>query len=200
MENKNNENKEIKVILLGDCGVGKTNIISRYLYNEFRDVEASTMGSYYATKELKINDKKVVLNIWDTAGQEKYLSVTKMLIQESKIIILCYSITDEDSFQHLNHWLKSVVDIIGNDFILGILANKTDLYENEKVSEDRGRQYATEHEGIFKLTSAKIDKEGIDEYFNILVEKYLSAEGDSLNTSKNTVLKVDELKNKRKCC
>ena len=158
------------------------------------------MGSYYATKELKINDKKVLLNIWDTAGQEKYLSVTKMLIQESKIIILCYSITDEDSFQNLNHWLKSVVDIIGNDFILGILANKTDLYENEKVSEDRGRQYATEHEGIFKLTSAKTDKEGIDEYFNILVEKYLSAEGDSLNTSKNTVLKVDELKNKRKCC
>ena len=194
------DTKEIKVILLGDCGVGKTNIISRYLYNEFRDVEASTMGSYYATKELEVNGTTVLLNIWDTAGQEKYMSVTKMLIQDSKILILCYSITDPVSFQNLNSWLQSVIEIIGSGFTLGIIANKKDLYENEKVSEEEGRKFATEHNAIFKLTSAKKDKEGIDEFFESLVEKYLLEEGKLPSSSKNNIIITNDVKKNKKCC
>ena len=169
-----NENvEEIKIILLGNCGVGKTNIITRYVNNEFRDDEIATLSSYYVTKKLIINDKKISANIWDTAGQEKYMSVTKMLIQETDILILCYSIVDELSFKNLDIWLNSVLEVIGEDYTLGILGNKSDLIENEKISEEEGQNYADEHNALFKLVSAKVDKVGIDKYFHSLIERYI---------------------------
>ena len=170
-----NENiDEIKIILLGNCGVGKTNIITRYVNNEFREDEIATLSSYYVTKKLVINNKKISANIWDTAGQEKYMSVTKMLIQETDILILCYSIVDEVSFKNLDIWLNSVIEVIGEDFTLGILGNKSDLIENEKISEEEGENYANEHNALFKLVSAKVDKVGIDKFFHSLIERYIN--------------------------
>ena len=170
-----NENiDEVKIILLGNCGVGKTNIITRYVNNEFREDEIATLSSYYVTKKLVINNKKISANIWDTAGQEKYMSVTKMLIQETDILILCYSIVDEVSFKNLDIWLNSVIEVIGEDFTLGILGNKSDLIENEKISEEEGENYANEHNALFKLVSAKVDKVGIDKFFHSLIERYIN--------------------------
>ena len=201
-----NENvEEIKIILLGNCGVGKTNIITRYVNNEFRDDEIATLSSYYVTKKLIINDKKISANIWDTAGQEKYMSVTKMLIQETDILILCYSIVDELSFKNLDIWLNSVLEVIGEDYTLGILGNKSDLIENEKISEEEGQNYADEHNALFKLVSAKVDKVGIDKYFHSLIERYindnerLNKKGKRTNIQRISHNSVND-KPKKKCC
>ena len=197
--------KEIKIILLGNCGVGKTNIIIRYVNNEFREDEIATLSSYYVTKKLIINDKKIILNIWDTAGQEKYMSVTKMLIQETDILILCYSIIDEVSFKNLDIWLNSVLEVIGDDFTLGILGNKSDLIENEVISEEEGEKYAKEHNAIFKLVSAKVDKIGIEKFFNSLIERYMNdTERTQRKVQKNNTQKINNNlkkgKHKKKCC
>ena len=197
--------EEIKIILLGNCGVGKTNIIIRYVNNEFREDEIATLSSYYVTKKLIINDKKIILNIWDTAGQEKYMSVTKMLIQETDILILCYSIVDEVSFKNLDIWLNSVIEVIGDDFTLGILGNKSDLIENEVISEEEGEKYAKEHNAIFKLVSAKVDKIGIEKFFHSLIERYINdTERTQRKVQKNNTQKINNNlkkgKHKKKCC
>ena len=84
----NDNDNEIKMILLGDCGVGKTNIISRYLKNEFKETQMTTSGANYAMKKISLDGINLQINIWDTAGQERYRSVTKMLLQDSQILLL----------------------------------------------------------------------------------------------------------------
>jgi len=199
---------DIKMILLGDCGVGKTNIISRYLKNEFKEKEMSSTGANYAMKKIKINGINFNLNLWDTAGQEKFRSVTKMFVQESQIILLCYSIIDHKSFDNLSFWLNLVKDIIGNDFVLGVAGNKSDLYEKEEVQDSEGENFANEHNAIFKLVSAKDNKEGIDLLFNELIKKYIdlktgNADDNSDEKDNKQQMKINEIideKEKKKCC
>ena len=122
------QENEIKVILLGDCGVGKTNIISRYINDEFKDSILSTSGANYVVKSIDLDGKNYQLNIWDTAGQERYRSVTKMFIQDSQILILCYSIIEHKTFEDLDFWYNLAIEIVGKDIILGIAGNKSDLF------------------------------------------------------------------------
>ena len=195
---------EIKVILLGDCGVGKTNIISRYLKDEFKDAQASTNGSNYIMKNIEINGKKYLANIWDTAGQEKYRAVTKMFVQDSHILILCYSIIDHKSFENLEFWYNLATDILGKNIIIGVAGNKSDLYEEEKVNENEGINFAKTHNAIFKLVSAKQNKESIDLLFEELFNKYGKQKINENNNDRNSV-KIDKNKKvnkneKSKCC
>ena len=187
---------EIKLILLGDCGVGKTNIISRYNNDEFNDSILSTSGANYVVKTIDIDGKNYQLNIWDTAGQEKYRSVTKMLIQDAQILILCYSIIEHKTFENLDFWYKLAIDILGKDIILGIAGNKSDLFEIEKVKDSEGKNYAKNHNAIFKLISAKEDKKSIDLLFEELLRKYIKKTADSKNNGKASV-KIDKNTNKK---
>ena len=197
-----NNGEDLKMILLGNCGVGKTNIISRYLKDEFCEYEMSSHGANYAMKPIIINDKKYNLNIWDTAGQERFHSVTKMFVQDSQIIVLCYSITDKKSFKDLDFWLKMADDIVGeNNYILGIVANKSDLYIDEKVKDSEGIKYASEHNGIFKLISAKEGKTQIDILFEELFTKYENSQNGSNQKGRRQSLKIKKSKEKKiKCC
>ena len=196
------QENEIKVILLGDCGVGKTNIISRYINDEFKDSTLSTRGANYVMKSVNIDGKNYQLNIWDTAGQETYRSVTKMFIQDSQILILCYSITQHKTFENLDYWYKFAIDILGRNIILGIAGNKSDLYEIEKVKDSEGQKYAKDHNAIFKLVSAKEDKKSIDLLFEELLRKYIQKMSDK-KINDTTSVKINEntnKKNRKKFC
>ncbi len=207
------DEKEIKMILLGNCGVGKTSIISRYIKDEFNADEMTSTGANYATKRININSKEYILNLWDTAGQERYNSVTKMFIQNANIVLLCYSITDKKSFKNLNYWLKMANDIIGeNNYALGIAGNKADLFLEEEVKESEGIQFAKEHNGLFKLVSAKESREGIDDYFVELFTKYLDLKNGNINIYNDNYKEEDNreslkitnvdnsVKKSKKCC
>ena len=147
MERNDDENEEkepIKVILLGDSGVGKTNIVLRYLKNEFNQNSTSTIGTTFGVKELYRNKIAYNLNIWDTTGQEMYRSVTKLFIQGAKIVILVYCINRKNTFESLNFWYDSINEICGDNIILAIVANKTDLFDQgdddeEFISEEEGK-------------------------------------------------------------
>ena len=217
MERNDDENEEkepIKVILLGDSGVGKTNIILRYLKNEFSQNSTSTIGTTFGVKELNRNNITYNLNIWDTTGQEIYRSVTKLFIQGAKIVILVYSIDRKNTFESLNFWYDSINEICGENIILAIVANKTDLFDQgdddeEFISEEEGQKYAEEKKAIFKSVSAKKDKKGIDSLFDQVLDAYIGKKEASVGLSgedkeKSIVIKKDK-KNikkgqKRKCC
>ena len=201
--------EEIKLIILGDTGVGKTSIINRYIENKFTDNIPSTVGSNYIGKNLKRGDKQYVLNIWDTTGQEKYRSVTKLFVQDSKIVVLVYSINSKESFNVLDIWYKQVLDICGENIIIAIVGNKTDLFDqneyedNELVSEEEGKKYATDKNALFKLVSAKIDRKGINSLFDELLDEYIKKNPNSNSQLSSFQLNPPsnkKIKKKENCC
>lgn len=179
--NKKNETNEIKVILLGDTGVGKTSIILRYSTNKFEENCLSTIGSNFTKKTLKSEEDKneYILNIWDTSGQEKYRAVTKLFVQDSNIVILVYSVDNKESFNVLDFWYKQVVEICGGEdnIIFAIVANKADYYEekdeDELIPEEEGQKYANGKNAYFKSVSAKNGGKGIPKLFEELLNIYI---------------------------
>ena len=165
--------EEIKLILLGESGVGKTSIIKRYLYDEFSEFYNPNISMNYVEKDIELNKKTIRLNIWDTIGQEKYRSVSKLFLKETQIVVLVYSINDLKSFQALNYWNDLYKNQMGKNNVLGVAGNKADLFLEQQITEAEGKQYAEDNNGIFAIISAKEDKIGIDEFILKLVNKYL---------------------------
>ena len=164
-----------KVVLLGDSGVGKTCIISRYISGEFQSNIASTNGASYASKNVKFEKigKNLLLDIWDTAGQEKYKGLTKYFYKDASIIILVYDIALKESFQHLiEFWYPQLKENCEKNVVLGIAGNKCDKYEQEQVQENDAKEFAEKVNAAFQLTSAQ-NNTGIDELFEELGSKYL---------------------------
>ena len=132
----------VKVILLGIQQVGKTNLINIATDKGFKENTLSTSTSSYSILTIKLNNKRYQLNLWDTIGQEKYRQLTKLFYNNSKIVIFVYDITSRKSFEDLVLWHKEVIEQIGDNIIKGVVANKMDLYEDEKVLRDEGEDFA----------------------------------------------------------
>ena len=134
----NNQNiPPIKLILLGDTGVGKSSIIKRFMEDSFESNLISTMGSSFLEKTVNIKGKKVNIEIWDTAGQEEYRSVTKIFVKNSKIIILVYNVTLKSSFNGLNYWYDFIQRELGQNVVLAVAGNKTDLLFEDGFDEEK---------------------------------------------------------------
>ena len=164
---------DVKLILLGETGVGKTSIINRYIQDTFSDNLMASTSMTYARKDLTINRQKIQLNIWDTVGQEKFRALSKLFFKDTKIVILVYSVINKKSFENLDFWLNSVKETIGNDFILGVAGNKCDLFLEQQVDEELAEEFAKKNGGFFEQVSAKENKNGLDNYIFKLVSEYL---------------------------
>ena len=191
--------KELKVILLGEPGVGKTNIISRYLSGSFNQSSNPTIGSTFGEKIIKKEGVTYSLKVWDTTGQERYNSITKLFVKGSHIVILVYSIDNLLSFEKINFWLNYIKEELQEGkYILGILGNKRDLYEFEVVSEEDGKKLAQKKNAVFGLVSAKIDINGIINYFDSILDEYISKFG---NIPDETTIRIEEGgTGNKKCC
>ena len=166
---------QCKVVLLGDSGVGKTCIISHYISGSFDSNSASTNGASYASKKVEYKDinKTLILDIWDTAGQEKYKSLTKFFYKDAAVAILVYDISLKQSFENVkNYWYQQIQENGDKNMVLGIAGNKCDLYEEEAVPEAEAREFASSIGAIFGLTSAQ-NNTGINELFQDAGKKYL---------------------------
>ena len=164
-----------KVVLIGESGVGKTCIISRYISGTFDSNTTSTNGASYCSKNVKYENlgKNLLLDIWDTAGQEKYKSLTKFFYKDAAVAILVYDITRRESFDSIrDYWYGQVQENGSKNIVLGIAGNKCDLYENEAVPEQEAREFADKIGAIFELTSAQ-NNTGINELFQNVGNKYL---------------------------
>ena len=164
-----------KIVLLGDSGVGKTCIISRYISGNFDESSATTNGASYCSKNVNFDKlgKNLLLDIWDTAGQEKYRALTKFFYKDAAVCILVYDITRKDTFDNIkSYWYSQLKENSDPNIIIGIAGNKCDLYENEQVKENEAREFAEQIGAIFELTSAQ-NNTGINELFLGVGYKYL---------------------------
>ena len=168
---------DIKMILLGDSGVGKTSIIGRYVDDSFSNDEASSSSMTYIQKKIKINNQKINLSIWDTVGQEKYRSLTKLFFKDTKMVILVYAINKKETFDGLIYWLNLYKDSIGDEATLGVAGNKSDLFLEQQVDEEEAKKFAENNQALFSLVSAKENKAELDSYINNLVKEYLKKYG-----------------------
>ena len=196
---------EIKLILLGESGVGKTSIISRYVNDQFDSNCSTSVTTSYVGKIIEKNNRKIKLNIWDTVGQEKFRSISQLFLKNTKIVILVYSITSEESFENLDYWLKLYKSQLDEGTVLGVAANKCDLFLKQKVSDEKGEQYAKKHNAIFGLISAKTNKLGVDKFIDKLVDEYLAKSKKDNNQRKaiklvNKNVDIQNNKSKGGCC
>ena len=194
---------EIKIIILGSVGVGKTCIITRYKTGKFLEDIPPTQGSNYVQIIKNINNKNYIFNFWDTAGQEKYNSLTQSFTKNSQIVILVYSIVDKKSFEALDFWLDLVKKENGDTgYTLGVAGNKSDLYQDSKVPDIKGKEYAEKIGAIWKSTSAKEDSKSIEELINELTENYIR-ENNTKNRGSTIKLNnkfFNKKQEKKGCC
>ena len=133
----------------------------------------STTSCSYVQKIIKKNDKEYKLNLWDTIGQEKYRSLTKIFLKGSKIIIFVYDISNKKSFQSLEFWKKIIDDIVGSELVYGIVGNKIDLYDKEEVNEDEAEAFAKKIGAKYLLTSAKTDSQSFIKFIEEISYDYI---------------------------
>ena len=165
-----------KVILVGESGVGKTSIISRYIKNWYNDSQISTLSPSSLKKNIIIDGYNIDLEIWDTAGQEQYRSIASLFYKDALICILVYDITKRKSFENIqSYWHFSVTENGLKGIIIGVAGNKNDLYEKEEVSEKEAKEYSDYINASFKLVSAK-NNTSINELFEQLVTKFIGSE------------------------
>ena len=172
----------VKVVLVGESGVGKTSIVSRFTKDSFNADEISSSSAQFISKTIKINEQSIKFDIWDTAGQERFRALAKIFYKDAKVIILVYDIISKESFECLKkYWYKESSENSTAD-IFFVVGNKSDLYENEQVSDEEGKKFADEIHAIFKITSA-LSNTGINWVFDSIGKKVLNPDFDYNNSN-----------------
>ena len=194
---------------MGESGVGKTNLIYAFLNYGFQENPGCTLASFAFEAKYNYKNKFYTYTIWDTAGQEQYRSINKILIRDSKIILIVYSIDNKNTFNEIDFWINSVKENLGDDkYIMGLVANKSDLYLNQQVKDEEGKEAAQKYGIDFLTTSALTDAESFKEFLHKLLEDYIKivdvdqnekGKGKKNNIKINNDNKNDDL-NKKKCC
>ena len=201
--NKNTTLKKINIMTLGNSAVGKTTFIIRYTENTFKEVYLTTLGIDYKTKVIKLKNKiSYMINFFDTAGQEKYKSISINVIKNAHGVLLMYDITNRESFDSISNWMKNIIDIKGKNFPIILLGNKTDLVEKREVSSEEGenlaKQFGIKFFEISNKFGTNVEEAGL-ELINQVVEKQ-----NNLNElEKNNSIKINKTnlrkKGKKEC-
>ena len=204
-----------KLVLIGDSGVGKTNILSRYISNEFSLATQSTVGVEFGSKIIKKNDKLIKLQIWDTAGQERYKSITSAYYKGSKGALVVYDISRNATFENVDKWIGELKANGSEDVLIMLVGNKSDLEDKRQVQTEEVKKKAEQYKIAFCETSA-LDGKNIDHAFDSLINEIAKkVEKEKVNELKNVQetkaitldtteeKKLDKEKNKNKnknCC
>ena len=169
-----------KVIIIGDTAVGKSNILSRYVKDEFSSNSKSTVGVELGIKFLKIKNTKTKIQIWDTAGQERYRAITSSYFKGSNGCFIVYDITNEASFNNIENWYEQIQKETSKDIPILLVGNKCDLEDERKVPIEKGKEKAQNLNCAFFETSA-LKKINIDKIFEELVNNIYEKTGGNKN-------------------
>ena len=198
----------VKIILLGESGVGKTNLINAYFGNPFNeDISITTIPNQSHAK-VDIDNNICYLDIWDTMGQEQYHSMTKSFIKGSHIIIFVYDMTSRESFSKIEYWIGQVREVIDvdNKIVLGLAGNKLDLVDECQIDNKEGEAYAEQIGAIFGEMSAKENRKVFRKYVHKLLGKLLGKEnsiekeGSFIERSCGSINIVTKKKKTKECC
>ncbi|KAB5519012.1 hypothetical protein DKX38_023331 [Salix brachista] len=161
-----------KIVLIGDSGVGKSNILSMFTRNEFCLESKSTIGVEFATRTLQVDGKTVKAQIWDTAGQERYRAITSAYYRGAVGALLVYDITKRQTFDNVQRWLRELRDHADSNIVIMMAGNKSDLKHLRAVQEQDGHAFA-EKEGLSFLETSALEGTNIEKAFQtILTEIY----------------------------
>ena len=199
----------VKVVLVGDSGVGKTNIMSKYLKNEFREDSKATVGVEFGSKQFNIQGHQIKAQIWDTAGQERYKAITSAYYKGAKGAIIVYDITRKNTFDSVNRWVSDISAAADKKITLLLIGNKSDLEDQRQVNKEQGEEKAKELGLAFMETSA-CSGENLEKAFQLMInEVYKKSQEDIAGeTEENAVepgkdITLDKAKGKpekKKCC
>ena len=159
-----NFNYLFKYIIIGDSAVGKSNILLRYIHDKFNEEFQSTIGVEFGARNIKIEDKIYRIQIWDTAGQETFRSITRAYYKNSVCACVVYDITNKNSFQNIKSWLEDCKKQSPKTVFLILIGNKVDLEDKRQVTYEEGSIFAEKNGMLFFETSAKTGK-NIEEIF-----------------------------------
>ena len=157
----------VKLVIIGDSGVGKTNVLLRFCDDEFKLNYVATIGVDFKVKTINVDGKKIKLQIWDTAGQDRFKNINQTYYKGAIGVVLVYSITDLNSFNNVKNWIKQIYEHTSPDIKKVLIGNKCDLESERKVSMDAGKKLAAEFGMHFLETSAKTGT-NINEVFDRL--------------------------------
>ncbi len=191
--------KDIKTVLLGDSGVGKSSLVLRFVTDTFRPYSESTIGASFLTKILLVNENPSKFFIWDTAGQEKYHSLAPMYYRGAQVAIIVYDITNKNSFLTLKRWVKELKLHGPPDILIAIVGNKSDLSGNRKVSFNQAKAYADEINALCIETSAKTNSNINELFINISNQIPEQKKNDNFSNVID-INKINNNKNFYYCC
>ena len=166
----NNYNYLLKYIIIGEPSVGKSNLLMKFANNKFTEDYQATIGVEFGAKNITIDDQIFRIQLWDTAGQENFRSITRAYYKNSVCAMLVYDITNRSSFENLQDWLKDIISQSPKTVLIILLGNKIDLKEKREVEFEEGEQFAQKNGLIFMETSAKTG-EGVEEIFKKSVQE-----------------------------
>ena len=174
----------MKLILVGDSGVGKTNILSKYLKNNFDPDSKATVGVEFGTKNIEIDNKKIKVQIWDTAGQERYRSITSTYYKGAKGAFIVYDITRKSTFDNIDKWIGDLKNNGDENMIVYLVGNKSDLNDMREVRKDEAMTKSEKYNIAFSETSA-LYGDNIHKIFQDLMEKVYINFYRNTNTNKD---------------
>ena len=191
MDLKNLEVFEYKIILIGDPGVGKTSIMTKFVSNEFQNTYLSTIGVEFKLKEIYINNNTCArLKIWDTCGQEKFRAITRQYFKNSEGVFIVFDLSNRETIKRLNVWMKDIQDNIDNDFFIFLVGNKTDIKERDLTISEEAKQFAINKKINYYEVSAKTGS-GIYNIFEKMASKLIDKEKIERNKKEVNVDKID---------
>mmetsp|Transcript_33958 Transcript_33958/g.85215 ORF Transcript_33958/g.85215 Transcript_33958/m.85215 type:complete len:199 (-) Transcript_33958:405-1001(-) len=180
------ERKSFKLLLVGDSGVGKSSMLLRFTDDHFDEEIGCTIGVDFKVKTMEVNGSRVNLTIWDTAGQEKFRSLTSSYYRGTQGIILVYDVSRRDTFDHLNMWLKEIsMYCLATSVVKLLVGNKIDQDERQ-VPREEGEKFARSNGMVFLECSAKTNK-GIQQTFEEMVLKILDNQSLEIPASQESV-------------
>uniref|UniRef100_A0A8C5CJ16 small monomeric GTPase n=1 Tax=Gadus morhua TaxID=8049 RepID=A0A8C5CJ16_GADMO len=200
-----------EVVLIGDSGVGKSNLLSRFTRNEFNLESKSTIGVEFATRSIQVDGKTVKAQIWDTAGQERYRAITSAYYRGAVGALLVYDIAKHLTYENVERWLKELRDHADSNIVIMLVGNKSDLRHLRAVPTDEARAFA-EKNGVSFLETSALDSTNVETAFqtiltaiyHIVSQKQMADKRDNDMSPSNNVVNIQvqptENKPKMQCC
>jgi len=199
-----------KVVLIGDSGVGKSNLLSRFTRNEFCLESKSTIGVEFATRTVQVEGKTIKAQIWDTAGQERYRAITSAYYRGAVGALLVYDITKPTTFENVGRWLKELRDHADSNIVIMLVGNKSDLKHLRGVSTEDAQSFA-EKEGLSFLETSALEATNVERAFQtilaeihrIISKKALASEeaaGAGIREGKTILVSEPDSNTKKACC
>ena len=182
----------LKLVMIGDSGVGKTNILSRYINNEFSLTSKATVGVEFCSTIVKKNGKLIKLQIWDTAGQERYKSITSAYYKGSKGAFVVYDISRKNTFDNVDKWINELKNNGSEDVFIMLVGNKSDLKDQREISEEEVKKKAELYNVAFCETSALEGKNIEYAFENLINEITKKVEKEREKNGKNVIKNKDE--------